>query len=155
MADLRVATTPEDLERARALFREYETAVDAACCFEGFERELSQIGAIYGPPGGCVLLAFEGGEAVGCAALRPLEGGGAELKRLWVRPSARGTGLGGALVLRLLAEARALGHRTVRLETLPDRMEAAVGLYRSLGFRETPPYLRRPVAGALYMALDL
>ena len=153
--ELRIATTPADLDLARALFREYERALDTACCFEGFERELSEIGTIYGPPGGCVLLAFENAEAVGCAALRPLGDGAAEMKRLYLRPAARGRGLGGALVVRLLAEARALGHARAVLETLPDRMEAAVALYDSLGFEEIPPYVRRPLPGALYLALPL
>ncbi|HSN92020.1 MAG TPA: GNAT family N-acetyltransferase [Anaeromyxobacteraceae bacterium] len=155
MPELRIAASPADLDLARSLFREYERAVDTACCFEGFERELAEMGAIYGPPGGCVLLALDGGEAVGCAALRPLGDGAAEMKRLYLRPAARGRGLGGALVVRLLAEARALGHAKVVLETLPGRMPEAVALYQSLGFEEIPPYVRRPLAGARYLALSL
>jgi GNAT superfamily N-acetyltransferase len=151
----RIARSPADLDLARSLFREYERALDSACCFEGFERELSEIGSLYGPPGGCVLLAFDGPEAVGCVALRPLGDGAAEMKRLYLRPEARGRGLGGALVVRLLAEARALGHARVVLETLPDRMEAAVALYQSLGFEEIPPYVHRPLPGALYLSLPL
>ena len=155
MAELRIATSPADLDLARALFREYERALDTACCFEGFERELSEIGTVYGPPGGCIVLALDGSEAVGCAAVRPLGNGAAEMKRLFLRPAARGRGLGGAMVVRLLAEARALGHDKVRLETLPDRMREAVALYESLGFEEIPPYVRRPLPGARYMELPL
>jgi ribosomal protein S18 acetylase RimI-like enzyme len=152
---IRAATSPEDLDLARALFREYERAVDAACCFEGLEHELATLGERYGPPRGRILLALDGGEAVGCVALRELAPGVAEVKRLFVRATARGHGLGGALAVRLLADARALGYRAVRLETLPDRMPEAVGLYRALGFAEIAPYVRRPVAGALYMELAL
>jgi GNAT superfamily N-acetyltransferase len=153
--ELRIAAAPTDLDLARRLFREYEQALDTACCFEGFERELSEIGTVYGPPGGCLVLALEAGEALGCVALRPAGGGAAEMKRLFLRPAARGRGLGGALVVRLLAEARALGHARVVLETLPDRMEAAVALYESLGFEEIPPYVRHPLPGARYLALSL
>jgi putative acetyltransferase len=155
VSEIRVASGPEDLERGRALFREYEAAVDAACCFEGFERELADLARLSAPPFGALLLAFAGGEAVGCAALRRLDGEAAELKRLYVRPAARGSGLGGALVVRALAEARAAGYRAVRLETLPDRMGAAVALYRGLGAREIAPYVRQPVIGAAYLEFEL
>lgn len=142
---------PADLEVARALFREYERTVDAAACFEGFERELAELDLRYAPPAGRLLLALDGGEPVGCAALRRLDAERGEACRLFLRPPARGKGLGGALVLRLLEEARAAGYRSVVLETLPEKMVAAVGLYRALGLAEIPPYVARPVPGAIYM----
>jgi putative acetyltransferase len=155
VSEIRIAEGPDDLDRGRALFREYEEAVDAACCFEGFERELEDLARLSAAPEGALLLAFVGGEAVGCVALRRLSDGCAEMKRLFVRPSARGTGLGGALVVRLLAEARAMGYRAVRLETLPDRMGTALALYRALGAREIAPYVRRPLADAAYLEFEL
>lgn len=155
MAELRVALAAEDLDRARVLFRAYEAAVDAACCFAGFERELAELARVYGPPGGRLLLAMEGGEAVGCVALRPLGDGAGEVKRLFVLPAARGRGLGGALMVRLLAEAKAAGYRAVRLETLPDRMAPALAMYRALGAKEIAPYVRRPLADAVYLEFSV
>jgi ribosomal protein S18 acetylase RimI-like enzyme len=154
MAEIVVATEQADLARVEALFRAYERELDTACCFEGFEHELAHLAAVYAPPG-FLLLASEQGAPAGCVGLRPLEPGIGEMKRLYVPPASRGMGLGGALVVRLLAEARAAGIRAVRLETLPDRMAAAVELYRALGFQEIAPYVRRPLSGALYMGFPL
>lgn len=155
MHAIRPAASPEDWDLARSLFREYEREIDAACCFEGFEKELAGIDGLHAPPEGRLLLAFAGGEAAGCGAFRRVEDGVAEGRRLYLRPAFRGRGLGGALVLALLDEARRLGFRAFRLETLPGKMSAALGLYRQLGFAEIPPYVRRPVAGAVYMELPL
>lgn len=155
MHAVRPAIAPADWDLARALFREYERDVDAACCFEGFERELADVDRRYAPPEGRLLLAFVDGSPAGCGAFRRIEEGVLEGKRLFLRPGFRGTGLGGAVLLALLDEARALGFRAFRLETLPGKMSAAVGLYRRLGFREIPAYVRRPVAGALYLELPL
>jgi GNAT superfamily N-acetyltransferase len=155
MDAIRPAASPADWDLARALFREYEREIDAACCFEGFEGELAAIDRRYAPPEGRLLLAFADGEPAGCAALRRIEDGVAEGRRLWVRPAFRGRGLGGALVLALLDEARLAGFAAFRLETLPGKMSAAAAMYRQLGFREIPPYVRKPVAGALYMELPV
>ena len=155
MDSIRPAASAADWELARTLFREYEREIDAACCFDGFEAELAAVDRRYAPPEGRLLLAFGSGAPAGCAALRRLEDGVAEGRRLWVRPASRGRGLGGALVLALLEEARAAGFRVFRLETLPGKMSAAAAMYRQLGFREIPPYVRRPVSGALYMELAL
>jgi GNAT superfamily N-acetyltransferase len=152
---IRLAASPADWDLARALFRAYEREVDAACCFEGFEQELAAIDRRYSAPEGRLLLAFADGAGVGCAGLRRIEEGVAEGRRLYLRPEYRGRGLGGALVLALLDEARLAGFRALRLETLPGKMSAAAAMYRQLGFREIPPYVRRPVAGALYMELAL
>jgi GNAT superfamily N-acetyltransferase len=152
---IRPAVTPADWDLARALFRAYEREVDAACCFEGFEAELQELERRYAAPEGRLLVAFADGEAAGCGAFRRLEAGLAEGRRLYVRPERRGGGLGGALVLALLDEARLAGCRAFRLETVPGKMSAAVAMYRQLGFREIPPYVRRPAAGAIYMELAL
>jgi GNAT superfamily N-acetyltransferase len=152
---IRPAVHPKDWDTARALFRAYEQEIDAVCCFEGFEKELAELDRRYVPPEGRLLLLEDGGEVVGCGGFRRLEPGVAEGRRLWLRPSARGKGLGGALVLALLDEARTAGIRTFRLETLPGKMPAAAALYRRLGFVEIPPYVKRPAAGALYLELAL
>ncbi len=155
MPAIRPAASAADWEVARDLFREYEREIDAACCFEGFEAELAAIDRRYAPPEGRLLLAFAEGEPAGCGALRRIGDGVAEGRRLFVRPRWRGRGLGGALVLALLDEGRLAGYDTFRLETLPGKMSAAAAMYRQLGFREIPPYVRRPVPGALYLELSL
>ncbi len=154
-AAIRPAVSASDWEVARALFREYEREVQAPGCFEGFERELAELDRRYSVPNGRLLLLHDGGEPVGCGAFRSLAPGVAEGRRLHVRPAARGKGLGGALVLALLDEARAAGVHTFRIETLPEKMSRAVAMYRALGFREVPPYVDRPVAGAVYLELAL
>jgi GNAT superfamily N-acetyltransferase len=154
-AAIRPAVSAADWDAARALFRAYEGEVDAACCFEGLDRELAELDRRYAPPHGRLLLLEEGGEPAGCGAFRMLEPGVVEGRRLWLRPSARGQGLGGALLLALLDDARTAGFRAFRLETLPGKMSEAVALYRQLGFHEIPPYVKRPIAGALYLELGL
>jgi putative acetyltransferase len=153
---IRPAFTPSDWEVARALFREYERELDAACCFDGLEAELAELDRRYSVPRGRLLLARgNDSEPVGCAAFRWLEDGVVEGRRLYLRPPARGTGLGGALVLAILDEARTAGARAFRIETLPAKMPAAAAMYRALGFREIAPYPSRPAAGAVYLELAL
>lgn len=149
------ALSSADWDLARALFRAYAAEAEAECCFEGFEGELAAIDRRYAPPEGRLLLAFSDDELAGCGAFRALGDGAAEGRRLYVRPASRGLGLGRALVRALVDEARLAGLRAFRLETLPGKMSAAAALYRELGFRELPPYVPRPVPGALYMELPL
>ncbi|HUJ56084.1 MAG TPA: GNAT family N-acetyltransferase [Gaiellaceae bacterium] len=115
-----------------------------------FEAELAAL------PGGydAILVARDGEEVVGCVALRPLADGACELKRLYVRPDARGSGAGRALAEAVVEEARRLGYRTMRLDTLPT-MDAARALYRSLGFVPAERYSDNPIPGVLFFALDL
>jgi GNAT superfamily N-acetyltransferase len=152
---IRPAVTPADLDLARALFREYERAVDAPVCFEGFERELAELERRYSAPEGRLLLAFDGSEAVGCGAFRRFPDGAAEGRRLYLRASQRGKGLGRALVRALLDEARLAGARAFRLETLPGKMSAALAMYRKLGFVDAAPWIAHPIAGAAYLELPL
>ena len=116
--------------------------------------ELAGLPGAYAPPSGLLLLAVCGASAYGCVALRRLSESDAEMKRLYVRPSARGTGLGWALVSTLIVEAEAIGYRRLLLDTLPT-MTAAIRLYESVGFHLVEPYCHNPVPGARYMALDL
>jgi ribosomal protein S18 acetylase RimI-like enzyme len=122
-----------------AMLREYEAGLGISLCFQGFEAELSGLPGAYAPPRGQILLARDDhGGSVGIVALRPVPDLPelCEMKRLYVRPSARGTGLGRALALAIMDEARRLGYRRICLDTLPV-MTAAQSLYRSLGFRQT------------------
>jgi putative acetyltransferase len=157
---LRQAATPEDCDQARALFREYADWLAVDLCFQGFAEELATLPGAYAPPRGRLLLAGPHDAAVGCIALRPLalpeapEGAVGEAKRLYVRPQARGTGLGGRLVTALLTEARTIGYRELKLDTL-DWMTGARRLYAHMGFRECSPYYHNPLPGAVYMTRAL
>jgi len=149
------AARAADLEDVRALFREYEAWLGVDLCFQGFEQELADLPGRYAPPSGRLILAELDGEAVGVVALRELEPGVCEMKRLFVRELARGHGLGRELAERLITEARAQGYRCMRLDTLPGRMAAAGGLYESLGFRDVAPYYASPLSSTRYLELEL
>ena len=143
-----------DLADCRALFEEYQRGLGVDLCFQGFAAELAGLPGDYAPPRGRLLLARDRGEPVGCVALRPLGAGDCEMKRMYVRPSHRGTGLGRALAVRIIEEARAAGYACMKLDTLP-RLEAAIALYRSLGFVDAERYNDNPVEGVRFLALDL
>lgn len=133
------ACHPVHIERVRILFREYQQSVDAPICFTTFAREVDGLPGDYAEPRGGLWLADVGGEDVGCVALRPLVGDGdaAELKRLYVRPTFRRTGVGRILVGKAIEFARAAGYRRIQLDTL-DTMQAARRLYTALGFQSIP-----------------
>jgi putative acetyltransferase len=166
---LRDAFSPRDIALARELFVEYAQWLRVDLCFQGFEEELSTLPGAYAPPRGRLLLAGAPDAAFGCIALRPLDagpgcGGAAparrddaldgEVKRLYVRPERRGEGWARRLARALLDEARAIGYRELKLDTL-EWMSAARSLYASLGFRECAPYYDNPLAGVVYMSLAL
>ena len=143
-----------DLDVVRGLFNDYAAALGVDLCFQGFERELAELPGDYAPPQGRLLLAWDSDEAVGCVALRRLEDGACEMKRLYVRRTSRGSGLGRRMAEALIAEARAIGYARMRLDTLPS-MGEAIALYRSLGFEPIAPYRVNPVPGALFLELAL
>ena len=149
------AVSPEEVSRARSLFEEYADRLGISLCFQNFEKELAELPGAYSPPDGRFFLAFDEAQLAGCVALRKIGGGACEMKRLYVRPEFRGKGMGRALALKIIEEARSLGYERMRLDTLPERMDAAIGMYRSLGFREIEPYYENPVEGALFMELSL
>jgi GNAT superfamily N-acetyltransferase len=156
LVHVRPARFPEELEVVRRLFREYEEGLGFSLCFQSFDQELATLPGAYAPPRGRLLLALDEANApAGCGALRPLDEDSCEMKRVYLQPSARGSGAGRALVMRLLDEARAAGYRAMRLDTVPAKMPAAFALYRSLGFAETPPYHAHPIEGSTYMELAL
>ncbi len=154
MLEIIEASGPEDLALARRLFQEYAASLDVDLGFQGFAEELEGLPGAYARPTGGLLLGFDGSEPAGCVAFRLLEPGIAEMKRLFVRPSARGGGWGRRLAERVVADAAAAGYERMRLDTLPS-MQAAIGLYLAIGFREIPPYRHNPVAGTRFLELDL
>lgn len=143
------------LKEARGLFREYEGWLGLDLCFQNFEKELAELPGNYAPPDGRLLLGFQDDELAGCVALRKLSDGICEMKRLFVRPQFHGRGLGRQLIDAILHEARELGYARMRLDTLPGRMDKAIGLYRAIGFQEIEPYYNHPVPDALFMELVL
>ncbi|MBK9065023.1 MAG: GNAT family N-acetyltransferase [Acidobacteria bacterium] len=147
---IRIADGAADVATARALFEEYQKSLGFSLCFQNFDEELAGLPGAYAPPDGRLLLAFAGDEPAGCIALRNIGKEICEMKRLWVKPAFRGTGLGRRLVEALMAEARAIGYRAVRLDTLPS-MTAAQALYLSLGFTDIPPYNDHPIEGTRFM----
>ena len=153
---VRIARGPADMAAVATLFRDYAASLDVDLALQGFEAELAALPGAYASPSGALLLAFDAkGEAVGCVGLRPFEGNEVcELKRLFVREDARGTGLGRHLLEAAIDAAKAAGYRTMVLDTLMS-LTGAIGLYRRFGFEETPPYWRNPFPDVLYWRLDL
>ena len=143
-----------DVLAVRGLFVEYAANLGVDLCFQGFQEELDGLPGAYAPPDGRLLLVIDGDRAVGCVAIRKLGDGICEMKRLYVQPGHRGQGLGRRLAEAVIAEARAIGYRKMRLDSLTSLKEAA-GLYQSLGFLEIPPYRYNPLPEAVFMELAL
>jgi GNAT superfamily N-acetyltransferase len=143
-----------DVTTARGLLREYQALLGVDLSFQGFEDEVNGLPGDYAAPGGRLLLATHDGAAVGCVAVRAFHGSRCEMKRLFVRSSARGLGVGGALVSRVLDEARAIGYLEIVLDTLP-MMADAQRLYEQFGFREISAYRPNPIAGTRYLGKSL
>src|SRR5579862_906787 len=171
------AESAAEIEQIRELFMEYAKSLGFSLCFQGFDQELAGLPGDYAPPEGRLLLVEYDGQLAGCGALHKVEGhesrvasGEAgikvtdntqadericEMKRLYLRPDFRGKGLGRALAERILQEARGIGYGKLRLDTVEPVMKDAVAMYRRMGFREIEPYRENPMAGTLYMELDL
>lgn len=136
---------------AKQIFREYETWLGMSLCFQNFEEELDGLPGKYAPPDGRLYLPFIDDELTGCIALRKLEDGICEMKRLFLRENARGHGLGNTLIEKVIADARTIGYSKMRLDTHPPKMGKAVSLYESHGFYKIESYYDNPHEGVLFM----
>ncbi|HXM24257.1 MAG TPA: GNAT family N-acetyltransferase [Terriglobales bacterium] len=134
---------------------EYAQSLGVNLCFQNFEQELAGLPGHYAPPDGRLLLAEYEGQLAGCVALHQWEPGVCEMKRLYLRPPFRGKGLGRVMAEKAMADARNIGYQYMRLDTIEPIMKDAVEMYRKLGFREIAPYRPNPIAGAMYMELQL
>ena len=151
------ATTPEHIEQARVLFKDYGASLGFSLCFQSFEQELADLPGKYAPPAGRLLLAksSNGAGFAGCVALRKLDDEVCEMKRLYVAPAFRGRKIGELLADAVIAQARSIGYKRMRLDTVPGVMDRAIAMYRARGFREIPTYTTNPVPGAIFLELEL
>jgi len=124
-------------------------------CFQNFDKELAELPGDYAPPDGRMLLATYEGQLAGCVALHKLDGAICEMKRLYLRPKFRGKGLGRVLAETVINQARQIGYKRMRLDTVEPMMKDAVAMYRRLGFKEIAPYRPNPISGTLFMELEL
>ncbi|MDF3053294.1 MAG: hypothetical protein K0S19_1399, partial [Geminicoccaceae bacterium] len=148
------ASSEDQLRHTRSLFQEYADSLGIDLCFQDFAEELSTLPGSYARPRGRLLLACWNDAVAGCVALRPLENGTCEMKRLYVRPDYRALSVGRSLVERVIQEAREECYIRMPLDSLPT-MTAALRHYPRLGFREVPPYRVNPVEGAVFLELQL
>lgn len=155
MIEIIQAEMPKDVETVRTLFREYEAWLGFDLCFQGFADELKSLPGKYSLPEGRLFLASEEGQSLGCVALRKLDDDICEMKRLYVRPAARGRGLGNHLIEKVIEAARLIGYKKLRLDTHPEKMGKAVSLYESHGFRQIAPYYDNPHNDVVFMELPL
>jgi GNAT superfamily N-acetyltransferase len=145
-----LAGDAEGIAAVREMFEEYQRELGVDLCFQSFQEELETLPGKYGPPSGVLYLGFQDGELAACGALRPLEAGVSEVKRVYVRPAFRRMGIARALSERLVADAVTLGYEVVKLDTL-ERLTGALAMYRSLGFTEIPAYNFNPEPDIVYM----
>jgi len=154
MAEIRWAMIPGDIVTVRSLFQEYADSLDFELDFQDFREELETLPGKYAPPLGSILVAKENGETVGCVAVRPLAEEICEMKRLYVKPAHRGRRVGRELALAIIEEAKRLGYKAMRLDTVVAMKEAS-SLYKALGFQPIDAYYYNPLRGAMYFELKL
>src|SRR5580700_803461 len=147
--------SPAQIAQVRELFLEYAESLGFSLCFQNFDQELAGLPGDYAPPDGRLLLAEYEGQLAGCVALHKISADICEMKRLYLRPAFRGKGLGRVLAEAIIAEARNIGYQRMRLDTIEPIMKDAVEMYCKLDFQEIAPYRPNPIAGAMYMELQL
>ena len=149
------ARSVDQIETVRTLFLEYQKELGIDLCFQNFGDEVANLPGDYAYPDGDLKLAIVGADVAGCVALRRMGPETCEMKRLYVRAQFRGKGLGRKLANAIIRQARLIGYQRMWLDTLPGKMDRAISMYESLGFRQIPAYYNNPVVGAIFMELDL
>lgn len=156
MYEIKAVTSKEDIKAIQGLFLEYAAWLDFPLCFQGFDKELAALPGKYSPPEGRLYTVLSSdGENSGCIGLRKFADGVCEMKRLYVKPAARGKGIGKALVERVIKDAKEIGYSRMRLDTIEEKMGKAVDIYKECGFVEIEAYYDNPNPHTLYMELDL
>lgn len=155
MYEIKEVKTQKDIKAIQSLFLEYASWLDFPLCFQGFDKELATLPGKYSVPEGRLYLVTADGKDAGCIGLRKFSDGVCEMKRLYVRPDYRGTGIGKALVERIIEDAKAIGYQKMRLDTIKEKMGKAVEIYKEHGFIEIDAYYENPNPHTLYMELDL
>ncbi len=150
----KLAESLAEFEEGKKLFKAYAGSLPFDLDFQGFEEELEAIGRKYAYPEGALIVCFAGEEPIGCVGVRKIEAGIAELKRLYVQPGFRSLKIGAKLTELALDEAKKLGYDRIRLDTVAE-MQAAIALYKKLGFYEIEAYCYNPIATAIYMERKL
>lgn len=146
--------TEQCFAEAKELFLEYKDSLNLDLCFQNFNEEISDLPAQYSEPNGCIILCYEDDKPIGCIGLKKFSEGVCEMKRLYLRKEARGKGIGRNLAEKIIEKAKEFGYKKMQLDTL-ETMKEAIALYKSMGFKEIPPYRFNPVKGVIYMELDL
>jgi putative acetyltransferase len=154
MAEISRAVIPCEITVIKDLFQEYAESLNFDLDFQDFREELETLPGKYGAPEGSILVAKENGETVGCVAVRPLGSEICEMKRLYVKPAHRGKKVGQELAVAIIEEAKRLGYKAMRLDTV-EAMKEASALYRALGFQPIDAYYYNPLPGAMYFELKL
>lgn len=142
------------LEEVRQLFLEYAQSLEVDLAFQDFASEVESLPGKYIPPEGALLVAILDGKEAGCVALRKLSGNICEMKRLYVRDTFRGYGIGTKLTNMIIEEATKIGYSFIRLDTLPT-MKQAQYIYSLIGFYDIEPYVYNPILGTRFMELNL
>ncbi len=155
MYEIIEVNSPELIEKTRLLFKEYEKWLDVSLCFQGFEEELKSLPGKYAPPDGRLYIVKYDNKFSGCIALRKLEDGICEMKRLYLREELRGKGIGRKLVEKIINDAKEIGYEKMRLDTIKEKMPNAVDMYERYGFVKIERYYDNPNPHTLFMELKL
>jgi len=147
-------TTEQEYEAAAILFNEYAAWLSIDLCFQHFSEELQQLGSMYAPPSGAIILAKLDNEFIGCVGIRKINTGIAELKRMYVKPALHHKGIGKTLLEKALLLAKKFNYEKIRLDTLSN-MLPAITLYKKYGFYEIPAYYYNPEKTVVYFEKQL
>lgn len=153
MISIKQAENKNEIETAKKLFLEYANWLNFDLCFQGFDKELDELPGKYAPPDGRLYLLHDESKIAGCIALRKLDESICEMKRLYIKPEFRGKGHSKLLVKKIIDDAKIIGYKKMRLDTIGDKMKEAISLYRSFGFYEIDAYYHNPQKGVVYMEL--